>query len=288
MMSQALQQLLDLLNLEKIEEGLFRGQSQDLGLRQVFGGQVVGQALSAAKQTVSEQRNVHSFHCYFLLPGESHKPIIYQVATLREGKSFSTLRVDAIQNGRPIFHMTASFQQPESGFEHQSVMPQVPMPESLPSEQDIARSLAHLLPPQLKETFTEERPIEMRPVKFHNPLKGEVEPPIRHVWCRANGKLSDDERVHQYLLGYTSDCNCLLTALQPHGVGFLEPGMQVATIDHAMWFHRPFRMDDWLLYAVDSPSASGGRGLVRGQFYTRDGVLVASSMQEGVIRRHGA
>ncbi|MFB1116079.1 acyl-CoA thioesterase II [Dickeya dadantii] len=286
-MSQALQNLLDLLNLEKLEEGLFRGQSQDLGLRQVFGGQVVGQALSAAKQTVPAERFIHSFHSYFLLPGDSQKPIIYDVETLRDGNSFSARRVSAIQNGRSIFYMTASFQTRESGFEHQSNMPQVTPPDDLPSEQDIARSMEHLIPPVMRQIFTNDRPIEIRPVKFHNPLKGEAAPPIRQVWCRANGAMPDDERTHQYLLGYTSDCHFLLTALQPHGVGFLERGMQVATIDHAMWFHRPFRLDDWLLYSVESPSASGARGFVRGQFYTREGVLVASSVQEGVIRRHG-
>ncbi|QIZ52077.1 acyl-CoA thioesterase II [Dickeya zeae] len=286
-MSQALQQLLDLLNLEKLEEGLFRGQSQDLGLRQVFGGQVVGQALSAAKQTVPPERFVHSFHSYFLLPGDSQKPIIYDVETLRDGNSFSARRVSAIQNGRSIFYMTASFQTRESGFEHQSDMPLVTPPDELPSEQDIARSMESLIPPAMRQVFTNDRPIEIRPVKFHNPLKGEAAPPVRQVWCRANGTMPDDERTHQYLLGYTSDCHFLLTALQPHGVGFLERGMQVATIDHAMWFHRPFRLDDWLLYTVESPSASGARGFVRGQFYTREGVLVASSVQEGVIRRHG-
>ncbi|ATO32073.1 acyl-CoA thioesterase II [Dickeya dianthicola] len=286
-MSQALQNLLNLLNLEKLEEGLFRGQSQDLGLRQVFGGQVVGQALSAAKQTVPAERSIHSFHSYFLLPGDSQKPIIYDVETLRDGNSFSARRVSAIQNGRSIFYMTASFQTRESGFEHQSDMPQVTQPDDLPSEQDIARSMEHLIPPVMRQVFTNDRPIEIRPVKFHNPLKGDAAPPVRQVWCRANGAMPDDERTHQYLLGYTSDCHFLLTALQPHGVGFLERGMQVATIDHAMWFHRPFRLDDWLLYSVESPSASGARGFVRGQFYTREGVLVASSVQEGVIRRHG-
>lgn len=285
-MSQALQHLLDLLHLEKIEEGLFRGQSEDLGLRQVFGGQVVGQALSAAKQTVAAERRLHSFHSYFLLPGDSRKPILYDVENLRDGNSFSARRVSAIQHGKPIFYMTASFQSQESGFEHQNVMPQVPPPEDLKSEQEIAQSMAHLLPAALRDKFLQQRAIEMRPVKFHNPLQGKVEEPVRHVWCRANGKMPDDERIHKYLLGYTSDCNFLLTALQPHGVGFLEAGMQVATIDHSMWFHRPFRLDDWLLYTVESTSASGARGFVRGQFYTRDGVLVASSIQEGVMRRH--
>lgn len=285
-MSQALKNLLDLLDLEKIEEGLFRGQSEDLGLRQVFGGQVVGQALYAAKQTVPAERLVHSFHSYFLRPGDSSKAIVYDVENLRDGNSFSARRVSAVQNGKPIFYMTASFQSQESGFEHQNTMPDVPPPETLMSESEIAQKVAHLLPEAIRDKFTGQKPIEMRPVKFHNPLQGSVEEPHRYVWFRANGSMPDDLRTHQYLLGYASDFNFLPTALQPHGHGFLEPGMQVATIDHSMWFHRPFRLDDWLLYAVESPSASGARGFVRGQFYTRDGILVASTVQEGVIRRH--
>lgn len=287
-MSQALKNLLDLLDLEKIEEGLFRGQSEDLGLRQVFGGQVVGQALYAAKQTVPVDRGIHSFHSYFLRPGDSCKPIIYDVEILRDGNSFSARRVKAVQHGKPIFYMTASFQSHEEGFEHQNTMPDVPPPESLVSEADIAKNLAHLIPEKIRDKFLGHRPIEMRPVKFHNPLKGSKEEPHRAVWFRANGEMPDDLRIHQYLLGYASDFNFLPTALQPHGIGFLEPGMQVATIDHSMWFHRPFRLDDWLLYAVESTSASGARGFVRGQFYTRDGVLVASTVQEGVIRRRVA
>ncbi|MGL6021397.1 MAG: acyl-CoA thioesterase II [Gibbsiella quercinecans] len=285
-MSQALKSLLDLLDLEKIEEGLFRGQSEDLGLRQVFGGQVVGQALYAAKQTVPAERLVHSFHSYFLRPGDSSKAIVYDVENLRDGNSFSARRVSAVQNGKPIFYMTASFQSQESGFEHQNTMPDVPPPETLMSESEIAQKVAHLLPEAIRDKFTGQKPIEMRPVKFHNPLQGSVEEPHRYVWFRANGSMPNDLRTHQYLLGYASDFNFLPTALQPHGHGFLEPGMQVATIDHSMWFHRPFRLDDWLLYAVESPSASGARGFVRGQFYTRDGILVASTVQEGVIRRH--
>ncbi|QCR36885.1 acyl-CoA thioesterase II [Nissabacter sp. SGAir0207] len=287
-MSQALTNLLDLLNLEKLEEGLFRGQSEDLGLRQVFGGQVVGQALYAAKQTVPAERGIHSFHSYFLRPGDSSKAIIYDVEILRDGHSFSARRVKAVQNGKPIFYMTASFQCQESGFEHQNTMPQVPPPEALISESEIAQKFAHLIPEKVREKFIGQRPIEMRPVAFHNPLQGTVAAPERHVWFRANGEMPDDLRIHQYLLGYASDFNFLPTALQPHGVGFLEPGMQVATIDHSMWFHRPFRLDEWLLYAVESTSASGARGFVRGQFYTRDGVLVATSVQEGVIRRRDA
>ncbi|MBB3323736.1 acyl-CoA thioesterase II [Atlantibacter sp. RC6] len=284
-MSQALSNLLALLNLEKIEEGLFRGQSEDLGLRQVFGGQVVGQALYAAKETVPSERLVHSFHSYFLRPGDSQKPIIYDVEVLRDGNSFSARRVAAIQNGKPIFYMTASFQAHESGFEHQKTMPAAPGPDSLKSETEIAREFEHFLPPPVREKFLCDKPLEIRPVEFHNPLKGHVAEPSRLVWFRANGALPADLRVHQYLLGYASDFNFLPVALQPHGVGFLEPGMQVATIDHSMWFHRPFDLNDWLLYSVESTSASSARGFVRGEFYTQDGILVASTVQEGVMRK---
>ena len=268
-MSQALSNLLALLDLEKIEEGLFRGQSEDLGLRQVFGGQVVGQALYAAKETVPVERLVHSFHSYFLRPGDSQKPIVYDVEVLRDGNSFSARRVAAIQNGKPIFYMTASFQAPENGYEHQKAMPAAPSPDGLPSETDIARKLAHLLPPQVKDKFL-------------------CDKPGRQVWLRANGAVPDDLRIHQYLLGYASDFNFLPVALQPHGVGFLEPGMQVATIDHSMWFHRPFNINEWLLYSVESTSASSARGFVRGEFYTQDGTLVASTVQEGVMRNRNA
>ena len=287
-MSQALNNLLTLLNLEKIEEGLFRGQSEDLGLRQVFGGQVVGQALYAAKETVPEERLVHSFHSYFLRPGDSQKPIVYDVEVLRDGNSFSARRVAAVQNGKPIFYMTASFQAPESGYEHQKTMPPAPTPDSLKSETDIARALAHLLPPQVKDKFLSEKPLEIRPVEFHNPLKGRVDEPLRQVWVRANGQMPDDRRIHQYVLGYASDLNFLPVALQPHGKGFLEPDMQVATIDHSMWFHRPFDLSEWLLYSVVSTSASGARGFVRGEFYTQDGTLVATTVQEGVMRQREA
>lgn len=286
-MSQALSNLLALLNLEKIEEGIFRGQSEDLGLRQVFGGQVVGQALYAAKETVPVDRLVHSFHSYFLRPGDSQKPIVYDVETLRDGNSFSARRVAAIQNGKPIFYMTASFQAPEPGFEHQKTMPAAPAPENLKSETEIAMAFEKLLPQTLKEKFLCEKPLEIRPVVFHNPMQGHVDEPVRQVWMKANGKMPADLHVHQYLLGYASDFNFLPVALQPHGIGFLEPGMQVATIDHSMWFHRPFDMNDWLLYSVESTSASSARGFVRGAFYSRDGVLVASTVQEGVMRKRG-
>jgi len=286
-MSQQLERLLQLIQLERIEEGLFRGQSEDIGRPQVFGGQVVAQALFAARQTVPAQRHVHSFHSYFLRPGDVTLPIVYQSVNLRDGKSFSARHVSAIQNGKPIFYLTASFQTLEPGFEHQNAMPDVPPPEDFPSEQDIARRLSLSLPAGIREKMTRDRPIEMRPVVFHNPFQGTLDKPQRYVWFRARGHLPDDRDCHQYLLGYASDFNFLPTALQPHGRGYMEQGIQIATIDHAMWFHRPFRFDDWLLYAVDSPSASGARGFVRGQIYRRDGILVASTAQEGVIRHVG-
>ncbi|SUB81920.1 Acyl-CoA thioesterase 2 [Pragia fontium] len=286
-MSEVLQNLLALLHLEKIGTNRFRGQSQNLGLRQLFGGQVVGQALSAAKQTVPPERNAHSCHSYFLRPGDSNQPVEYEVEIIRDGHSFSTRRVSALQNGQTIFYMTASYQSYEQGFNHQAaIMPVVPKPDTLPSETDIAKKVAHLLPAPMKNIFCNEMPIEMRPVKFHNLLQADIDEPVRYVWLRANGQMPDDPGIHKYLLGYASDFNFLPTALQPHGVALLQPGMQVATIDHSIWFHRSFRLDDWLLYSVESPSASGARGFVRGQFFTQDGLLVASTSQEGVIRYH--
>ncbi|WP_213993357.1 acyl-CoA thioesterase II [Sodalis sp. dw_96] len=284
-MSHTLNQLLTLMTLENIGEGLFRGQSEDLGLKRVFGGQVVGQALFAARQTVPDGRILHSFHCYFLRPGNSDEPIMYQVANLRDGHNFSARRVEASQMGQTIFTMTGSFQYPEEGFEHQDPMPRVAPPEGLPSEREILDRLTESLPPLLREKLSGEQPFEVRPVIFHNPVKGRLEKPERYIWLRANGAMPADIHSHQCLLGYISDFNFLPTALQPHGVGFLEPGMDIATIDHAMWFHRPFNLEDWLLYAIKSPSSSGARGYVRGQFYSRDGILIASAAQEGVMRR---
>ncbi|WP_127347833.1 acyl-CoA thioesterase II [Pseudidiomarina mangrovi] len=283
-MSQVLADLLDLLKLETIEQGIYRGQSQDLGFAAVFGGQVIGQALSAAKETLPEDRKVHSLHTYFLRPGDAHKPIIYDVETIRDGRSISTRRVQAIQYGKPIFYMTASFQIDECGFEHQTTMPEVPGPEGLVSDLDIYREHAELIPAAIRNKFISEKPIEMRFVTANNPFKPHVDKPQRYVWFRSNGAMPDDPRVHKYLLAYASDFNFLPTALQPHGTSFAQPGIQMATIDHSMWFHHDFRMDDWLLYAIDSPIACGARGLVRGQFFTRSGKLVASTMQEGVMR----
>ncbi len=284
-MSQVLDDLLALLKLETIEQGIYRGPSQDLGFRAVFGGQVMGQALSAAKETVPEDRMVHSLHSYFLRPGDVSRPIVYDVENIRDGNSFSTRRVRAIQNGKAIFYMTASFQADEPGYSHQSPsMPDVPMPEELPTVLDFYREHAELIPEKVRNKFTSEKAIEIRPVQFHNPFKPEVRDPVHYVWFKANGQMPDDPRVHKYLLAYASDFEFLPTALHPHGVSFIQPNMQVATVDHAMWFHREFRLDDWILYAIDSPTSSGARGLVRGQFFNRQGELVASTIQEGVMR----
>jgi acyl-CoA thioesterase II len=284
-MSQVLDDLLSLLTLEEIEQGLYRGQSQDLGFGAVFGGQVMGQALSAAKETLPEGRIVHSLHSYFLRPGDPAKPIVYDVETIRDGKSFSTRRVKAIQYGKPIFYMTASFQGAEDGLSHQATMPNVPLPEELRSSLEFYQENAEHIPEVIRNKFIGEMPIEIRPVTFHNPFKPKAMEPVKHIWFKANGEMPDDQRIHNYLLAYASDFEFLPTALQPHGVSFMQPNMQVATIDHAMWFHRPFRMDDWILYSIDSPSASNGCGLVRGQFFDRQGNLVASTIQEGVMRQ---
>ena len=282
-MSKVLEDLLQHLKLEKIEEGLFRGQSQNLGFGRVFGGQVIGQALSAAKETV-EDRYVHSFHSYFLRPGDDKKPIVYDVECIRDGGSFSTRRIRAMQYGKPIFYMTASFQSDEVGYEHQSSMPNVQGPEGLLSEYEFYQQNLDKIPAHLHDIVACEKPIEIRHVQVNNPFKPQVMDTRRQVWIKANGTLPDDPRVHRYLLSYASDFNFLPTALFPHGRSFMQKDMQVATIDHSMWFHRPFRMDEWILYDMDSTSASGGRGLVKGQFFNQQGELVASAMQEGVIR----
>lgn len=285
-MQPILAELLSLLELERIEVDLFRGQSQDLGWGNVFGGQVVGQALSAAAQTVPAERPVHSMHGYFLRTGDAKKPIVYTVDRIRDGKSFTTRRVVATQNGAAIFTMAASFQREEPGFEHQPPVPAAPDPDGLLSEIEIAKKYIDRIPEPLREQATCPRPIEVRPVDPVNVLRPKPLPPERRVWYRAVDRLPDVPAVHRYLLAYASDFNLLGAAMQPHAVSWLMPEMQVASLDHAIWFHRPFRMDEWLLYVIDSPSASGARGLARGQFFTRDGVLVASTAQEGLIRRH--
>lgn len=283
-MSEVLNELINLMTLEKIEQGIYRGQSQDLGFGAVFGGQVLGQALSAAQQSTPVEKALHSFHSYFLRAGDVKHPIVYKVDVIRDGKSFCTRRVEAIQHGQPIFYLTASFQKNEEGFNHQMQMPQVVGPEGLISELEYVRQNQAAIPTAIREKFICDKPLEIRPVELIDPLKPSATKPIRHTWIKANGKMPSDSRVHKYLLAYASDFNFLVTSLQPHGRSFFEPNMQVATLDHSMWFHRPFQFDDWLLFAIDSPSASGARGLVRGQFFNRQGELVASCAQEGVIR----
>ncbi|SEL31006.1 acyl-CoA thioesterase-2 [Colwellia chukchiensis] len=284
-MSQVLNELTALLTLEAIEQGIYRGNSQDLGYKTLFGGQVMGQALSAAQETVAKSHNVHSLHSYFLRPGDASKPVVYQVENIRDGRSFQTRRVNAIQNGQAIFYMTASFQQHEQGFEHQDTMPQVPGPEGLTSYTDFIFQHQDAIPEAIRGKFLAEKPIEVRPVEHYNWLQPEKTDAKCQMWLKANGSLPDDLRIHTYLLAYSSDFSFLPTALYPHGVSFWHPNFQLATIDHSMWFHRPFRLDEWLLYCVDSPSASSGRGLVRGQIFNQAGVLVASTMQEGVMRQ---
>ena len=275
--------LLRLLELEPLEVNLFRGESRDIGSPQVFGGQVLGQALSAATATV-EGRVVHSLHAYFLRRGDFNAPIVYEVDRSLDGHSFSNRRVVAIQHGAPIFNMTASFQVAEEGFDHQFEMPLVPPPESLPdSTRPPAEVLGHLSE-RMRRFIEQPRPFEFRivePTDFVTPRKAR---PSRHVWFRTVGKIPDGESLHRYLLAYVSDYFLLDTSTLPHGGTLYSSALILASIDHAMWFHRPLRVDDWLLYAVESPSASGARGFARASVFSRDGRLVASTAQEGLVR----
>ena len=286
----ALDDLLRLLDLEPLEVNLFRGQSRDLGGKAVFGGQVIGQALVAASRTV-EDRWPHSLHAYFLRPGDMARPIIYEVDRVRDGKHFAARRVQAFQGGKVLLSMICSFQVPEPGLEHQAPMPGAPAPESLRPQAELVREwLASVaeVPPRIRQAFERRTAVEFRPVEPRNPLLPTVKPPQQAFWVRANGTLPESPLLHACVLAYASDFSLLSTALLPHGVSWLTPGLAVASIDHALWFHRPFRLDDWLLYAMDSPTAQGGRGLSRGQFFDRAGRLVASVTQENLMRRIGS
>ena len=285
-MKDVLYDLLDLLKLEKIEENIFRGRSQDLGFGNVYGGQVLGQGLSAASQTVHESRSAHSLHAYFLRPGDANLPIVYEVDPVRDGKSFTTRRVKAVQKGSAILTLEVSFQVFEEGFDHQIEMPEVPGPDGIQPELERLRGLAGKIPPHLRDKLLYDKPIEFRHVNPVNPFAPEKRKAVRYSWFKTIHKMPDDISVHRYLLAYASDYGFVGTSLYPHGHTFWEPGMQVASLDHAMWFHRDFRLDDWLLYVMDSPSASFARGLNRGSIYTMDGRLVASTIQEGLIRYH--
>ncbi len=280
----AVEGLLSILDLEPLEHNLFRGMSPQVGWQRVFGGQVIGQALVAASRTVEEERPVHSLHGYFLRPGDPSVPIIYEVDRIRDGGSFTTRRMVAIQHGQAIFSMSASFHAREDGLDHQIDMGNVPMPEDLPSEAELKEEFLAIAPESVRRYWQRERPIELKPVDLAHYFSREKLEPKQAIWVRASAALPDDPRIHSCVLAYASDMTLLDTALFAHGTSVFDTKLQVASLDHALWFHRPFRADEWLLYAEDSPSASGGRGFTRGALYTRDGTLVASSAQEGLIR----
>jgi acyl-CoA thioesterase II len=282
-MTDAVETLLSILDLEQLEKNLFRGRSPQVGWQRVFGGQVIGQALVAAARTV-EGRSVHSLHAYFMRPGDPAVPIIYDVDRIRDGKSFTTRRVVAIQHGEAIFSMSASFQVPEDGLEHQIAMPDVPPPEKLPSEAELKAAFLENAPEPVRRYWERERPIELRPIDIRHYVSRDKLEPTQLVWVRATGKLPDDPDIHRCVLAYASDITLLDTALFAHGRMIFDHDVQAASLDHALWFHRPFRADEWLLYTEDSPSASGARGFTRGNLFSRDGRLVASVAQEGLIR----
>ena len=282
-MQPVLQDLLQLLRLDRIDDNIYRGESRDIGSAQVFGGQVVGQALSAAHKTV-DGRTAHSLHAYFLRRGDMQAPIIYEVDRARDGGSFSVRRVVAIQHGRPIFNLAASFQKPEEGLEHQAEMPDVPGPDGLQDMTQVDPDILARIPEKMRRFLTDKRPFEFRPVRPVNFAVPEKLPPQKQVWIRAVDALPASPALHQNLLAYVSDYELLGTSTLPHGLPFGRGTVQMASLDHALWFHRPVRVDQWLLYSFDSPNASGARGFARGQFFTEQGQLVASAAQEGLVR----
>lgn len=280
----AVSDLLSILNLDAEVADNFIGQVPQVGWGRVFGGLVIAQALAAARRTV-EGREAHSLHGYFLLGGDPSLPIRYEVERIRDGGSFSTRRVVARQRGEAIFFLSASFQADEAGFSHQAAMPNVPHPEQLPAIHDISREMLDRLPHPVRAYFERDRPIDLRPVDYSRFLSGASEQLGFNIWIRATGRLPDDPGIHRDVLAYASDMALLDAALVSHHTSVYEPAIQAASLDHAMWFHRNFRADDWLLYAQESPNAGGGRGYARGLIFTRAGELVASVAQEGVIRR---
>lgn len=280
--------LTELLKLEKIEQGLFRGQSWDLGYRALFGGQVMGQALAAAQQTLPDGRVTHSFHSYFLLPGDANFPVVYDVENVRDGRSFSTRRIKAVQNGRNIFYMTASFQSPEVGLEHQfAEMPDVPQPEDVEPDIKFYEDYLDQISDRMREALSYHKPLDIRTVQTIDPGSPEVSEPKRYIWMKAEESFKGMTDINQAALAYASDYHFLATSLQPHGISVRNKQLRMATIDHAMWFHHPFNLDEWLLYSAESPFSGGARGLVRGQFFNQKGLLVASTMQEGLMRKIG-
>ena len=283
-MSSAIADLVSILDLERIEDNIFRGNSPQVGWQRVFGGLVIAQALVAAARTV-DGRPPHSLHAYFILPGDPSVPIVYEVDRIRDGKSFATRRCVAIQHGRAIFSLSASFQGEEAGFEHSFDMPDVPPPETLPSEAEVIKRFGPMMPEAVRRYFERERPIELRPVDLARYIaRGKKLPAVQQVWVRAVAPLPDDPAIHRAVLAYLSDMTLLDTALIAHGKSVFDKTMQVASLDHALWFHRPFRADQWMLYAQDSPNANGARGLTRGSIYAQSGELIASVVQEGLMR----
>ncbi len=283
-MSDPLADLLTLLDLEPLEVNIYRGRNRDLGSPRVFGGQVFAQALVAARRTVDGAREAHSAHGYFILPGDLAAPIVYFVDRLRDGRSFTTRRVTAIQHGQAIFNCSVSFHVDEPGLSHQDTMPDVPAPETLAPELQLVREMADRIPEPLRPVLTQDRPIDFRPVEPIDPFTPGTQLPLRYLWFRSLGQLPDEPLIHQAVLAYATDYGLLPTALRPHGVSYRTPGLMMASLDHCVWLHRPFRADEWLLYVMDSPTAAGARGFVRGSIYARSGELVASVAQEGLMR----
>ncbi|MDQ0456672.1 acyl-CoA thioesterase II [Rhizobium paknamense] len=283
--SPAMDQLIATLDLEVLEVNLFRGTSPQVGWQRVFGGQVIAQALVAAQRTVEGERYVHSLHAYFMRPGDPAVPIVYQVERIRDGASFATRRVLAIQHGKAIFSMSASFQDEEEGFDHQVEMPKVAAPEDLMGEKEFRELFLGQAPESVRKYWGRERPVEFRPTSLVHYLSREKLKPEANIWVRMTGAVPDDRRIQAAMLAYLSDMTLLDTSLYAHGMSIFDQTLQVASLDHAMWFHRPCRMDDWMLYTQDSPSASGARGMTRGSIYSRSGELIASVAQEGLIRK---
>lgn len=283
-MSSAVQDLLTILDLEPLEVNLFRGRSPQVGWQRVFGGQVIGQALVAACRTV-EGRLPHSMHAYFILPGDPRVPIIYEVEHLRDGKSFTTRRVKAIQHGHPIFAMSVSFHSPEpADLDHQAPMPDVPGPDKLPSDAEMRERILPSMPDPVRNYYERERPIELRPVEYDRYTGRKLPDAKFNIWIRTTGRLPDDPAIHQCVLAYASDMALLDAVMAPHGRTLFEKDFMAASLDHALWLHRPFRADEWLLYAQDSPTLHGARGFARGLIFKQDGTLVASVAQEGLVR----
>ena len=281
----AMEELIATLDLEKLEENIFRGVSPDIGWQRVFGGQVIAQALMAAQRTVDDDRFAHSLHAYFMRPGDPSVPILYQVERIRDGSSFNTRRVVAVQHGKAIFAMSVSFQIDEEGYEHQIAMPSVTQPEELMGEKEFKELFMKNAPENVRRYWSRERPIEVRPTSLVHYLTKDKLEPKQDVWVRTLGEVPDDRRYHNAMLAWLSDMTLLDASLYPHGTSIFDPRLQAASLDHAMWFHRPFTFHDWLLYTQDSPSASGARGMTRGSIYSRSGTLIASVAQEGLIRK---